>query len=107
MKTNFPTFESFLEAAKTSRVIPIIREVFADSISPLGIYQALAEKNDGSFLLESAEQGIWSRFSFVGVRVRGRLFQEAAGPVSWLSEDGLGALPQDLKLHLPNDAASE
>ena len=101
MKTNFPTFEAFLEAAKSARVIPVIREVFADSISPLGIYQALAEKNDGSFLLESAEQGIWSRFSFVGVKVRGRLFQEASGPVSWLSEDGFDALPQDLRLDLP------
>lgn len=101
MKTNFPTFESFFEASKTSRVIPIIREVFADSISPLGIYQALAEENDGSFLLESAEQGIWSRFSFVGVRVRGCLVQESSEDVSWRSEDGFGPLPQDLGLELP------
>ncbi|TFD25922.1 anthranilate synthase component I [Cryobacterium lyxosi] len=59
------------------RVIPVIRELFADGETPVGIYRKLAEGLPGSFLLESAEQGgIWSRFSFVGVSSFGVLTQQ-------------------------------
>lgn len=102
MKLNFSSVEEFVKASKNSRVVPIIREVFADSISPVGIFQALAENKDGSFLLESAEQGIWSRFSFVGVNVRGRLIQEGSEKTSWYSDSGYGPLPKDLGLELPS-----
>ena len=58
------------------RVIPVIRELFADGETPVGIYRKLAAGKPGTFLLESAEQGgIWSRFSFVGVRSFGVLTQ--------------------------------
>ncbi len=59
------------------RVIPVIRELFADGETPVGIYRKLAAGQPGSFLLESAEQGgIWSRFSFVGVSSFGVLTQQ-------------------------------
>ncbi|WP_425402275.1 anthranilate synthase component I [Glaciibacter superstes] len=59
------------------RVIPVIRELFADGETPVGIFRKLANGVPGSFLLESAEQGgIWSRFSFVGVSSFGVLSQE-------------------------------
>jgi anthranilate synthase component 1 len=61
------------------RVVPVIRELFADGETPVGIYRKLAEGRPGTFLLESAEQGgIWSRFSFVGVSSFGVLTQEFA-----------------------------
>lgn len=94
----------FLELSKTSRVVPVIEEVFSDNQSPLAIFQALAESNEGSFLLESAEQGVWSRFSFVGVNVRGRLVQNHGKPVEWVSSSGASALPSDLNLQLPTAA---
>ena len=48
------------------RVVPVIREIFADGETPVGVYRKLAEGKPGTFLLESAGQGgIWSRFSFV------------------------------------------
>ena len=66
------------------RVVPVIRELFADGETPVGIYRKLALGKPGTFLLESAEQGgIWSRFSFVGVSSFGVLTQ-AADEVSWL-----------------------
>lgn len=102
MKISPPTRESFLELCANARVVPVIREIFSDSISPLGIFETLAEENEGSFLLESAEQGVWSRFSFVGVKVRGRLIQEAGDPVRWISVDGQSSLPLDLHLQLPS-----
>lgn len=59
------------------RVIPVIRELFADGETPIGIYRKLAAGSPGSFLLESAEQGgIWSRYSFVGVSSFGVLTQD-------------------------------
>jgi len=59
------------------RVIPVIRELFADGETPIGIYRKLAAGAPGSFLLESAEQGgIWSRYSFVGVSSFGVLTQD-------------------------------
>ena len=67
-------FEQRLAAGH--RVVPVIRELFADGETPVGIYRKLAASRPGTFLLESAEQGgIWSRFSFVGVASFGVLSQ--------------------------------
>ena len=58
------------------RVVPVIREIFADGETPIGVYRKLAAGCPGTFLLESAEQGgIWSRYSFVGVSSFGVLTQ--------------------------------
>ena len=66
------------------RVVPVIRELFADGETPIGIYRKLALGKPGTFLLESAEQGgIWSRFSFVGVASFGVLTQHG-DDVAWL-----------------------
>ena len=66
------------------RVVPVIRELFADGETPIGIYRKLALGKPGTFLLESAEQGgIWSRFSFVGVSSFGVLTQQG-DDVVWL-----------------------
>jgi anthranilate synthase component 1 len=75
-------FESRLAAG--DRVVPVIREVFADGETPVGVYRKLALGKPGTFLLESAEQGgIWSRFSFVGVSSFGVLTQ-SGDDVVWL-----------------------
>lgn len=74
----------FEELARTRRVVPVVREIFADGETPVGIYRKLAGDRPGSFLLESAEQGgIWSRFSFVGVSSFGVLTQRGEASV-WL-----------------------
>ncbi len=95
------TLADLLAARDTNRVFPVVRSIFSDSLSPLGIFEMLAEGNEGSFLLESAEQGVWSRFSFVGVNVRGRLVQEGESAVTWLSSTNSSPLPADLSLELP------
>ena len=78
------THAAFRELTKDHRVIPVIRELFADGETPVGIYRKLAINRPGSFLLESAEQGgIWSRFSFVGVSSFGVLTQDE-NTVAWL-----------------------
>ena len=66
------------------RVVPVIRELFADGETPVGIYRKLALGEPGTFLLESAEQGgIWSRYSFIGVSSFGVLTQRD-GTAVWL-----------------------
>src|SRR5687767_5119678 len=72
------------------RVVPVLRELFADGETPIGVYRKLAAGRPGTFLLESAEQGgIWSRYSFVGVDTFGVLTQAGDAAV-WL-EQGLPA----------------
>jgi anthranilate synthase component 1 len=77
------------------RVVPVIRELFADGETPVGIYRKLAKGEPGTFLLESAEQGgIWSRYSFIGVSSFGVLTQDTEH-AEWLdyglpSERALG-----------------
>jgi anthranilate synthase component 1 len=68
--------EQFAALLYGHRVVPVIRELFADGETPVGIYRKLAKGEPGSFLLESAEQGgIWSRYSFIGVSSFGVLTQ--------------------------------
>src|SRR5687768_7083866 len=78
------SFEDFTALLAGRRVVPVVRELFADGETPVGIYRKLAGGRPGTFLLESAEQGgIWSRYSFVGVSSYGVL-TEADDRVEWL-----------------------
>ncbi|WP_375389790.1 anthranilate synthase component I [uncultured Amnibacterium sp.] len=81
------TRERFGDHLEGRRVVPVVRVLFADSETPLGIFRKLAMRADGrmrpgAFLLESAEQGgIWSRYSFVGVAAFGALTEQRGRPV--------------------------
>jgi anthranilate synthase component 1 len=73
--TSRPEFAAAIAAGH--RVVPVLRRLFADGETPVGVYRKLALGKPGTFLLESAEQGgIWSRWSFVGVGSRGVLTQD-------------------------------
>ncbi|MEK9602749.1 MAG: anthranilate synthase component I, partial [Pontimonas sp.] len=70
------SLEQFLGWGATRPVTPVIRRLFADSETPMGLYRKLS-RGPGSFLLESADQaGKWSRYSFLGVATHGVLTQE-------------------------------
>ena len=80
------SLREFLALSSTSPVTPVVRRLFADSETPMGLYRKLAG-GPGSFLLESADQaGKWSRYSFVGVASHGVL-TERGGRSFW---DSLG-----------------
>ena len=56
------------------RVVPIVRRLLADSLTPVGFYERLAGGRSGTFILESAEYGgSWSRYSFIGVNSMAQL----------------------------------
>lgn len=64
-----PSLTEFRELARTRRVIPVHLKVLADAQTPIGLYRSLAAGAPGTFLLESAAVGgVWSRYSFIGVR---------------------------------------
>lgn len=84
--------------AKTHRVIPLIETLFTTSETPLSIYEKLAAAKDGAFLLESAEQGVWARYSFVGINSRGYLIQEQGSKIAWRSPQNHTALPNGKSL---------
>ncbi|MCU1476273.1 MAG: anthranilate synthase component [Subtercola sp.] len=82
--------EEFDGLLSSHRVIPVIRTLFADGETPIGIYRKLSDNRPGTFLLESAGQGgVWSRFSFIGVSSYGVLSAEGDTAV-WMSS-GLSA----------------
>lgn len=95
--------ESFLNNSRASRVVPVSRKLFFSGETPLTIFEKLGAGRDDSFLLESADQGVWSRYSFVGAVARGRLFQSMNDGVEWASPTGASALPKDLSLELPTN----
>ncbi|GLY93527.1 anthranilate synthase component I [Actinoplanes sp. NBRC 103695] len=85
-----PTEDEFV--ATRRRVVPVTRRLLADGETPIGVYIKLAG-GPGTFLLESAEQGVaWSRYSFVGVRSAATL-TEKVGQAQWL-----GAPPDGVPL---------
>jgi len=72
-----------IELAKTNRVIPMIDTLFSGTETPVGLFQKLCGARSGTFLLESAAQGVWSRYSFIGVASRGSLIKNAGEPARW------------------------
>jgi anthranilate synthase component 1 len=91
-------FDELEELSTKYNVIPVVKKLFSGSETPIGVYQKLAGMRADTFLLESAEQGVWGRYSFIGVASRGQLTatDEVA---SWLGDakclpDG-SLLPKD------------
>lgn len=93
------SLEEFLEATRTSSVIPIYVRLFSGSESALGVYEKLAKGKPGTFLLESAEHGVWARYSFVGVSSRGFLSKASThSELVWTSRDHHGPLANHQEL---------
>ena len=78
------------ELSESYNVIPVVKRLFNGIETPIGLYQKLCGEREETFLLESAEQGVWGRYSFIGVHSRGTLIANDSG-ASWKSESA--ALP--------------
>ena len=86
-----PSLDDFRAVARTQPVVPLSRRLLADGETPVGVYRKLAGERPGTFLLESAEHGgVWSRYSFVGVRSVATL-TERDGEASWVGTPPAGA----------------
>lgn len=96
--------EAVVELAKTHKVISVIDTHFSASETPLTVFEKLTKNKPGSFLLESAEQGVWSRYSFVGVNARGSLRKNQNGETTWVSDSGNHAFPDGNDARLASGA---
>ena len=76
------SIEKFREYAREFNVIPVARKIVDKNQTPLSIYSKLTNHRPGTFLLESAESGIWARYSFIGVNSQATL-TEANGAAIW------------------------
>ncbi|ASY26296.1 anthranilate synthase component I [Candidatus Planktophila versatilis] len=82
--------KEFRKHAQSHNVIPVYRKLLADGETPLNIYKKLAQNKPGTFLLESAEHGgVWSRYSFIGVKSQTTL-TEKDGQALWIGKPPVG-----------------
>ena len=95
------SFQAVQDLSRQYNVIPVSKKLFAGTETPLGIYQKLCDQRPNTFLLESAEQGVWGRYSFIGVKSRGQLVATEES-VNWLSDHS--ALPEGELPKQPLDA---
>ncbi|WP_425860797.1 anthranilate synthase component I [Arthrobacter sp. TWP1-1] len=85
-----PSLVEFRELARNRRVVPVHLKVLADAQTPIGLYRSLAAGAPGTFLMESAAAGgVWSRYSFIGVRSSATLTTDD-GVTFWQGEPPAG-----------------
>src|SRR2546427_6507885 len=109
MGTCTPTASDFLELAREGNLIPVYREILADTETPVSAYLKIA-RGDHGFLLESVQGGEkWARYSFLGsepaavfVSRAGRVtVREGGAERSWSAADPLAALKDLLAAYRP------
>src|SRR5688572_27362825 len=60
-------FEQFFARTESANIIPVVKTLPADLLTPLAVYLKLSNRAENSFLLESVEGGEnLARFSFIG-----------------------------------------
>ncbi|WP_096200932.1 anthranilate synthase component I [Bacillus sp. FJAT-45350] len=74
------SLSTFCEDAKSYQTVPVVSHFFADTLTPIQIFQQL--ENEATFLLESKdEQSPWSRYSFIGLDPFLYLYEHGEGYV--------------------------
>ena len=64
-----PDFKDFARLARSATLVPVVKSVSADLLTPVSAFLAIAEREPHAFLLESAERGEHiGRYTFLGVR---------------------------------------
>ena len=69
-----PSYDEVMVIKDEYDVIPVYKEVYADSVTPITLLRKILQKSDKCFLLESIEGGVkWGRYSFIGCNPKARL----------------------------------
>lgn len=90
-----PGRDVFTQLCRDHRIVPVWREVVADTLTPVSAF-LLVVGDDAGFLLESVEGGErWGRYSFVGRNPLTTL----VGRGRSVSADGPLALPAEVTAH--------
>ncbi|HWP41707.1 MAG TPA: chorismate-binding protein [Blastocatellia bacterium] len=103
------TYEEFLKLTQEGTVVPVIKRVLADLLTPVAAYLKMERLSPYSFLLESVEGGEnVARYSFLGfephmiVRSRGgQVFIESEGETRTADQPMLAVLRRLTGRHIP------
>lgn len=77
-----PNQKEFTELSRKGNLVPVVREILADTETPVSLFQKL-DDGETSFLFESVEGGEkWARWSFIGVGARAT-FCAKDGLIKW------------------------
>ena len=69
-----PEFKEFIRLAQSATLVPVVKSVSADLLTPVSAFLSIAEDEPHAFLLESNERGEQiGRYTFLGVRPYMRL----------------------------------
>ena len=60
--------EEIKENLKKYQMVPVFREIFSDTQTPVRIYNQLSQGHKNTFILESVDNNQkWGRYSFIGI----------------------------------------
>jgi anthranilate synthase component 1 len=108
-----PDYKEFSRLAREFTLVPVVKSIMADLLTPVSAFLAIAAREPNAFLLESVERGEQiGRYTFLGARPylqvrargenlvlqRGRIREQSKGSV-------LPALKQLLRQHRPATVA--
>src|ERR1035441_7134046 len=64
-----PDYKEFARLAREATLVPVVKSVMADLLTPVSAFLALAGNEPDAFLLESVEKGEQiGRYTFLGAR---------------------------------------
>src|SRR5580658_8364643 len=64
-----PDFQQFSRLAREATLVPVVKSVSADLLTPVSAFLAIADQEPHAFLLESIERGEQiGRYTFLGAR---------------------------------------
>jgi len=90
-----PSFEDFVELARTARIVPVRGEFLFDTETPVTAYHKLARPPFG-FLLESFIGGEkWARYTFLGTEPAAAWKLQGSSVSWWTRETGWSPLETD------------
>lgn len=70
-----PEFKEIEKFAENYDVIPVVKEIYADIITPITLLRKISAVSKRYYLLESVEGGEkWGRYSFIGFEPKSRIY---------------------------------
>jgi anthranilate synthase component I len=104
-----PDFKEFSKLAHEATLVPVVKSVSADLLTPVSAFLAISEKEPHAFLLESIERGEQiGRYTFLGARpymrvraLRGKVEMERGRRREILHENIFQAVKRLLRQHRP------
>jgi len=104
-----PDYREFSRLAREATLVPVVKSVSADLLTPVSAFLAIAEREPHAFLLESIERGEQiGRFTFLGARpymqvkaVRGKVEIERGRRREVLHENIFQVVKRLLREHRP------